>query len=187
MPHHNRYNTAPRGFSTTEMAVVLVIIGVIFAIAIPLLRTPEASTADRRAQSSLLLAYEASRIVSRSTVAFSTNPSDLAPHAPELSFVAGATVSTSPLHVSLAVDADATPRTAPLGLAALSDSGVCWLLRAVPEGPGRGVAYAKDPSPSGLDCTGRRALRDIPPSSSSEITDGTGWISAVDLDALGAG
>lgn len=174
---------ARRGFSLAELAVVLTITAVLIAIAIPLLRTPQASTQDRTAQASLMLAYEAARIVSRANGGFTGDPQALRQHTPEITYLGPTNPSTGPKAVSIAVSDAPTPRTARLGLAALSESGTCWLMLVVPEGEGRGIAYARDHHVGGLDCTARRALTDITPASreTEGLESETAWQSAEEL------
>lgn len=159
--HTNRRQTD--GFSTAEMAVVLVLIGILLALVIPRFAAPTASSQDRKAQASAHLAYEAARIVSRSAGGFVVNSQALSTQAPEIKFKGASDPSTSSTEASLAVgglgsEEPESPRSAALGVAVLSESGTCWLMLAIPEGEGRGVVYGRDDTVGGLDCTGKRAL-----------------------------
>lgn len=160
--YHHTLSTHPRvpyrAFSMIEVAVVVAIVSILMAIAIPLLSGPSDSGSNRTAQAAIMLAYESQRIAYKSSGGYTSSAYVLEEHAPEVTFNGPSTPSTSPMTVSVAVQTGVDDQDAMVGMAALSNSGVCWMLLAVPHGDTRGTAYARDESPGATGCTGLAAL-----------------------------
>lgn len=130
-----------QGFTLIELMVVVLIIAILIAFAIPTFLGARRRAQDRSAQSS-----DRNTLSAVDTV-FSDNqdyteatPAVLNAEEPSITFVAGNAASTGPKEVSVeAVDATTIYMTAE------SDSGTCWAIRSIkdPASANAGVAFSK--------------------------------------------
>lgn len=67
------FNRFHHGFSMAEVAVVVAIVSILMAIAIPRFTASTNASSNRTAQASVMLAYEAQRIVARSLDGYTSN------------------------------------------------------------------------------------------------------------------
>lgn len=159
--------TDEEGFTLVEMLVVLLVIGIVLAIAIPTFLGIRTSNQDTLSQTSI----DTSMTVARQQYQFYSNyshvfPQDLAQLLPSIHFVPFNVASSGPNHVSVDIvgcpDTTVPPSTTPscrsdpaqynangnndtqLVLASYSSTGVCWfeLSMATPVGSPFGLVTA---------------------------------------------
>ena len=158
------------GFTLIELMVVVLIIGILIAIAVPTFLGARKRAQDRGAQSSLRNGLTAAKTIFTDNEDYSvacaeTGCTQLAAAEPSLTFVSAATASTSSTNVSVCASppaspsgaCNATPPTLIWVAAVKSDSGVCWFIRdSADSNTQPGTFWAKDVDASGA-CSGTRA------------------------------
>lgn len=115
------------GFSLVELMVVVLIIGILIAIAIPVMYAVRQRTQDRAAQSELRTAAGAQMSWYGGSQAFTEDPIELASMESALDFVAAP--STDPQEVSLYLDPAAPFPGATVIMGSRSNTGRCFYLR----------------------------------------------------------
>jgi type IV pilus assembly protein PilA len=138
------------GFTLIELMVVVLIIGILIAIALPTFLGARKRAQDRAAQSSLRNAIAAAKTCFTDNDTYTgCNDAALNGIEPSLTFQAGA--STTPKQVSYEVY-QTNKAGDSWAAAALSDSGTCWWIDDISTSPGAGTFYG-----TGAACTGAAA------------------------------
>ena len=151
------------GFTLLELMVVVLIIAILLAIAVPTFLGARNRSNDRAAQSSLRNALTAAKIVFTDSQDYtSATASALKAEDPALTVVDSGTDSTTARTVSVLGDTAAV-----FYAAAFSKAGTCFYVKDDAVGGGLGTTYAKAASTGGTGCDAAAAKAADPA--------GTGW------------
>jgi type IV pilus assembly protein PilA len=124
------------GFTLIELMVVVLIIAILLAIAIPTFLGARSRAQDRAAQSNLRNALTAAKTAYTDTQSYAAaaTPASLAAIEPSLSFQSASTnVTAGSNQVSVSNAGDTNQQT--VLLAALSATGTCWYLMDIAQTP----------------------------------------------------
>ncbi len=145
-----RFDREDEGFTLIELMVVVLIIAILLAIAIPTFLGARNAANARAAQSNLRNALTAEQTNWTNNQAFST---DLSTLEPSLSWVAAWPSSVSPNTVLVSVD---TNNSAIVTLTALGKDGNCWSITQINDPaattPADGTYYAKTTPATSTSC-----------------------------------
>ena len=155
-----RRGRGDQGFTLVELLVVVLVLAILMAIAIPTFLGARDRGQDRAAQSTARNTLTAAKILygdaspASYALADDNNGAALRAIEPQYAYVVGATVSANDEQPSVSVSTNGLT----IGIAVRSDSGTCFLIKDVQDSTNVnsiGTFYAK--ATSGL-CTGARAL-----------------------------
>jgi type IV pilus assembly protein PilA len=139
------------GFTLIELMVVVLIIAVLLAIAIPTFLGSQNKAKDRSAQSSLRNTVTAAKTIYTDTSDYTkADATALGKAEPSLTYIAVGTASTDPKSVSVN-----PATTSTFYAAAMSKSGTCYYIKDDLSSTGTGTSYSS--TSTAADCTGTKA------------------------------
>ena len=137
------------GFTLIELMVVVLIIAILLAIAIPTFLGARNRANDRAAQSSIRNALTAAKVLFTDQQDYTAaTTTTLSAEEPSLQFVASGAPSTTAKMVSVLGDTTST-----FYAAGFSKAGTCFFIKDDSATGGKGTTYAKAASVAGAGCT----------------------------------
>jgi type IV pilus assembly protein PilA len=128
-----------KGFTLIELMVVVLIIAILIAIAIPTFLGARERSQNRQAQSNLRNAFAAEKVVYTDNQSFTTNAATLSAVEPSLSYTGDAAIPSTADPKTIYIDVNTT--TGVLSIGARSKSGDCFYMRDSANAP---TQYTED-------------------------------------------
>jgi type IV pilus assembly protein PilA len=130
-----------RGFTLIELMVVVLIIAVLIAIAIPTFMGARRTANDRATQANVRNAFTATRVYYNESLKYTTDTTKMADVEPSLLWTASALTASTPSR-SVRIAVYNTPSTAQtVVVSARTSEGRCFYLKDVMGGAGAGTYY----------------------------------------------
>ena len=146
------------GFTLIELMVVVLIIAILLAIAIPTFLGARTKAQDRAAESNLRNALTAEKTFYVDNQTFTATPASLSAIEPAILYVAGFPGAAGAVGVTTVTNSTADDT---VQLVAKSASGACFYLQDVqvtnPVGAAAGTTYYTDPACGGIPLVGNAA------------------------------
>ena len=130
-----------KGFSTIELMVIVLIIAILIAIAVPTFTGARKTANDRATETNLRNAFAASRVLYNTQLRYSSVPSDLVAIEPALAWTTSPLDPSSPDRSVQVQTLDIPDVGQTLELVGRSRSGRCFYLRDVMQGASTGTYY----------------------------------------------
>jgi len=134
------------GFTLIELMVVVLIIAILIAIAIPTFLGARTRAQDRQAQSNLRNAFAAEKVVYTDDQVYTTTTASLTAVEPSLNYVANGSISAASANSPKDIFVDVTAGVLTLG--AKSKSGTCFYMRDSANAPTKFSSNSTCGSPS---------------------------------------
>lgn len=134
------------GFSLVELMVVVLIVAILIAIAIPTFLGARQTANDRAVQSNVRNAFTATRVYYNENLAYSGDPAVMRGVEPSLSWTASSLDDSTPSHAVQLLVFDTPDPAQTVVVVGRTRSGRCFYLRDVMGGTGAGTYYQRDVS-----------------------------------------